>query len=146
VAYEETTTQPAGDVRSQDQATGELVKQLSEQVSTLARQEIELAKAELTEKGKQAGVGAGMFGTAGIVGYTAFLLITAAAVLLLDTAMAAWVAALIVGAIYAGVAAFAAITGRDRLREAGPPIPEQAVESVKEDTQWVKDQAKYARR
>jgi uncharacterized membrane protein YqjE len=130
---------------SRNSSTGELVKQLSNQFSTLIRQELDLAKAELTEKGKAAGVGAGMFGGAGVVGLLALGALTAAVILLLDKAMDAWLAALIVATLYAVVAGALALLGRDRVREATPPA-EQTIETVKEDVQWAKSQARSARR
>lgn len=128
-----------------DNSTGELVKQLSEQTATLVRQELDLAKAELTEKGKTAGVGAGMLGGAGVAGLLALGALTATLILVLAEAMDAWVAALIATAIWAGVAAVLALTGRDRVKEGMPPAPEQTVESVKEDVQWAKTQARSGR-
>ncbi|HEX2097340.1 MAG TPA: phage holin family protein [Solirubrobacterales bacterium] len=129
-----------------DSSTGELVKQLSEQSSELVRQELELAKAELTEKGKRAGIGAGMFGGAGVAGLLALGALTACFILLLGKAMDEWVAALIVAILYGAVAAVLALRGRDKVREGMPPAPEQTVESVKEDVQWAKTRAKSARR
>jgi uncharacterized membrane protein YqjE len=129
-----------------DASTGELFKRLSEQTSTLVRQEVDLAKAELSEKGKQVGTGAGMFGTAGILGYTGFLAITAAIVLALNEALDGWLAALIVGAVYLAIAGAAALVGRDRIREATPAAPVETIETVKEDVQWAKNQARSARR
>jgi uncharacterized membrane protein YqjE len=126
-----------------DRPTGELLKELSDQTTTLAKQEVELAKAELTEKGKQAGKGAGMFGGAGLFGVTAFLALTACVIALLATALDhVWLAALIVAVVYAAVAGVLAITGKQKVQEAAPPVPEQAKESVKEDVQWAKTQAK----
>jgi len=122
-----------------DNSTGDLVKQLSEQVTTLVRQEVDLAKAELTEKGKQAGIGAGMFGAAGLLGVFGLAVITAAVILLLDNAVEDWIAALIVGAVYLAAAGIAALMGRDRVREATPLAPEQTVETLKEDAQWAKN-------
>lgn len=137
------------EVNGQEQArstsTGALVKQLSEQLSTLIRKELDLAKTELTEKGKVAGIGAGMFGGAGVVALLALGALTACLILLLDKAMEAWLAALLVAAVYGAVAAALAMRGRDRVREATPPV-EQTVETVKEDVQWAKTQAKSARR
>jgi uncharacterized membrane protein YqjE len=127
-------------------STGELVRQLSEQTSTLIRKELELAKAELTEKAKVAGTGAGLFGSAGLVGALALGALTASVILLLATAMSPWVAALVVAVIYACAAGVLALVGRDRVREGMPPAPEQTVESVKEDVQWAKSRAKSARR
>ena len=126
-----------------DRPTGELLKELSDQTTTLAKQEVELAKAELAEKGKQAGKGAGMFGGAGLFGVTAFLALTACVIALLATALDhVWLAALIVAVVYAAVAGVLAITGKQKVQEAAPPVPEQAKESVKEDVQWAKTQAK----
>jgi uncharacterized membrane protein YqjE len=127
-------------------STGELVKQLSEQTTTLVRQEIELAKAELTAKGKVAGQGAGMFGGAAAAGLLALGTLTVVIIALLDKAMDLWVAALIVTLVYGAVAAVLAMRGRDRVKEGMPPAPEQTVETVKEDVQWAKSQAKSARR
>jgi uncharacterized membrane protein YqjE len=127
-------------------STGDLVKQLSEQTSMLVRKEMELAKAELAEKGKTAGIGAGILGGAGVAGLLALGALTATLILLLAEAMDAWVAALIVTVIWGAVAGILAITGRDRVREGMPPAPEQTVESVKEDVQWAKTQARSGRR
>jgi uncharacterized membrane protein YqjE len=126
-------------------STADLVKQLSEQTTTLVRKEIELAKAELSEKGKVAGQGAGMFGGAAVVGLLALGVLTAMILALLDKAMDFWVAALIVTVLYGALAAVLAMSGRDRVKQAAPPA-EQTVETVKEDVQWAKSQAKSARR
>jgi hypothetical protein len=140
-----TSLKPPGTPGS-DQPIAELVKQLSEQTSRLARQEVELAKAELAAKGKRAGVGAGMFGGAGIFGlYSAGALI-AAAVLALATALTAWLAAVIVSVALAAIAGALALQGRTKVQQAIPPIPEQATESVKEDVQWAKQRARDGRR
>jgi uncharacterized membrane protein YqjE len=127
-------------------STGELVKQLSEQTTTLVRKEIELAKAELSAKGKVAGEGAGMFGAAGVVGLLALGALTAMIIALLDKAMDFWIAALIVAVAYGAIAAVLALSGRERVKKGMPPAPEQTVETVKEDVQWAKSQAKSARR
>jgi len=127
-------------------STGELVKQLSEQTTTLVRKEIELAKAELSQKGKVAGEGAGMFGGAAVIGLLALGALTAVIIALLDKAMDFWIAALIVAVVYGAIAAVLAVTGRDRVKKGMPPAPEQTVETVKEDVQWAKSQAKSARR
>ena len=124
---------------------GELVKQLSEQSSRLARQEVELAKAELAVKGKRAGVGAGMFGGAGAFGFYGFGALTAAAILALATAVDGWLAALIVAVVYGAIAGILALQGKHKVQQATPPIPEEAAESVKEDVQWAKSRARHAR-
>ncbi len=124
---------------------GELVKQLSEQSSRLARQEVELAKAELAVKGKRAGIGAGMFGGAGAFGFYGFGALTAAAILALATAVDGWLAALIVAVVYGAIAGILALQGKHKVQQATPPIPEEAAESVKEDVQWAKSRARHAR-
>jgi hypothetical protein len=124
---------------------GELMQELSAQTSTLLRQELELAKLELTEKGKQAGIGAGMFGGAGLVGLYAAGALTACLVLVLATAMTGWLAALIVAVVYGAVAGGLALMGKAKVKQAVPPIPEQATESVKEDVQWTKIKAHQGR-
>jgi uncharacterized membrane protein YqjE len=123
-----------------DASTGDLFKRLSQQTSELVRKELDLAKAELTEKGKTAGKSAGMFGGAGLFGLTAFLALTACLIALLSTAMEVWLAALIVTVVYAAVAGVLALIGRRKLKEATPPAPEQTIETLKEDVQWAKNQ------
>ena len=129
-----------------DRPVGELLKELSEQTTTLVRQELELAKLELTEKGKKAGIGAGMFGGAGIVGFYAVGALTACLILALATAVDGWLAALIVAAVYGAVAGVLALSGKSKVQQAVPAVPEQAVDSVKEDVQWTKSRAKQARK
>jgi uncharacterized membrane protein YqjE len=123
---------------ARERPIGELVKDLSSQTSTLVRQEIELARAELQQKGKLAGKGAGMLGGAAIAAVLALGALTAGLVALLDTAMATWVAALIVMALWAIVALVLAKAGQTSLQKATPPAP-QTVETVKEDIQWAKN-------
>jgi hypothetical protein len=134
-----------GDPELRDQSVAELVRQLTEQTKTLARQEIELAKAELGEKGKRVGIGAGMFGAAGVLGFYAFGVLTACAVLALATAMAAWLAALVVAVAYGAVAGVLALRGRKQVQEGTPPIPEATIETVKEDVRWTKERAQAGR-
>ena len=123
-----------------DHSTGELFKRLSQQTSELVRKEVDLAKAELAEKGKTAGKGAGMFGGAGLFGVTAFLALTACLVAALATGVATWLAALIVAVVYAAVAGVLALLGRRKIQEATPAVPEQTVETLKEDVEWAKTQ------
>jgi MFS family permease len=129
-----------------DATVAELVKRLSEQTSRLARQEVELAKTELGEKGKRAGQGAGMFGGAGVFGLYALGALTAAAILALATAVAGWLAALIVALVYGAIAGVLALTGKKKVTQATPPVPEQATESVKEDVRWAKTHAQAGRK
>ena len=129
-----------------EKSAAELLKQFSEDATTLIRKEVELAKAELTEKGRQAGKGAGMFGGAGLFGVGAFGALTTFLILVLAEAMDAWLAALIVTVLWAGVAAVLAIQGKQKVEEAAPLQPEQTVDTVKEDVQWAKRQAASAGR
>jgi membrane protein len=136
--------------QSQNPANGsasvaDLTRQLSEQTTELFRKELELAKAELQQKGKQVGLGAGMFGGAGVFVVYALGALTACAILALATAVEPWLAALIVAVLWAAVAGVLALTGKSRVQEGAPPVPEQAIESVKEDVEWTKQRAKAAR-
>ena len=139
------STTQRGASGASDASVAELVKQLSEQSSRLARQEVELAKAELAVKGRRAGIGAGMFGGAGAIGFYGFGALTAAAILALSLAASAWLAALIIALVYGAVAGILALQGRHKVQQATPPVPEQATESVKEDVQWAKTRAQRAR-
>ena len=123
----------------------ELMRELSTQTSTLVHHELELAKLELSEKGKQAGIGAGIFGGAGVVGLYAAGALTACLILALATAVTGWLAALIVAVVYGAVAGGLALMGKAKVSQAVPPVPEQATESVKEDVQWTKTRAQQGR-
>jgi hypothetical protein len=130
---------------ARERPIGELVKDLSQQTSTLVRQEIELARAELQQQGKVAGKGVGMLLGAAVAGLLALGALSAALIALLDKAMATWVAALIVMALWAVLAAVVAKAGQKSLRQATPPAP-QTIETVKEDIQWAKNQTGSAPR
>jgi hypothetical protein len=129
-----------------ERSASELLRDLSQQTGDLVRQEMELAKAELRVKGKAAGMGAGMFGGAGIAGLYALGALTAAAILALAIVLDAWLAALIVGLAYGAVAGILALTGKKKVEQASPPVPEQAIESSKEDVEWTKQRAQAGRR
>jgi uncharacterized membrane protein YqjE len=132
---EETTSfRGSGD----EQSVGELVQQLSQQTASLVRGEIRLATVELQEKGKKAGIGAGMFGGAGVVALYGVGALIAAAILGIGTFLESWIAAVIVGAVLLAVAGILALTGKKQVEQAGPPVPEQAVESAKRDVDEVK--------
>jgi MFS family permease len=133
-----------GDLR--EAGVGELLKQLTQETSTLVRQEIALAKAELAEKGKRAGIGAGLMAAAAVLGLAALGALVAFFILVLAEAMAAWGAALIVTGALAVVAGVLALVGLKQLRKATPPVPEETVESVKEDVEWAKSQLKSAKK
>ena len=136
-----------GPTDTSDSSTAELFKQLADQTTALVRQEVELAKAELAQKGKRVGLGAGMFGGAGVLGLYALGALTATFILLLATLLdEAWLAALIVAVAYGAIAGVLALLGRNKVQEATPAAPERTVETVKEDVEWVKQSAKTARR
>jgi uncharacterized membrane protein YqjE len=129
-----------GDLR--DRSLGELLRQLSEQTTRLVHQELELAKAELQQKGKEAGAGAGMFGGAGALGLAALGALTACFILALNAIMPAWLAALLVAVVY-GIVAFVLVKqGQARMKRATPPVPTQTIETVKEDVEWAKTQVR----
>lgn len=128
-----------------DRSTGELLRELSQQTTDLVKQELELAKAELGDKGKRAGVGAGMFGGAGLFGLAAFAALTVAIVAALDLAMPLWAATLIVAVVYGAVTAVLVQRGKEKVKEATPPVPEQTRDSVKEDVKWAQTRAKSGR-
>jgi hypothetical protein len=130
---------------SDERSVGELVKQLSQQSSELARKEVELAKAEMTIKAKRLGIGAGAFGSAGVVGLFAFGALTAALILLVATGLDAWLAALVVAAGYAAIAGGLALIGRKQVEEGTPPLPEEAIESTKADVEETQQRVKAAR-
>jgi len=132
------TAQP---LAGQEPSTGELVKKLSEQVSVLVRDELKLARVETTRKGKQAGLGAGMFGVSGLVALYGVACLLACVVIALSAAVAAWLAALIVGVVLLAVSAAAALLGKGRLQKATPAVPEQAVGSVKADVEEIRERA-----
>lgn len=138
--------QHSGNSALSERSSAELLKQLSDQTATLVRQELELAKVELTAKGKQAGIGAGMFGAAGMVGLYALGALTAAIILALSLAVAGWLSALIVAAAYGAVAGVLALNGKARVARGVPPTPQQTTETVKEDVEYVRERAKEGRR
>jgi hypothetical protein len=128
-----------------ERSTAELMAQLSRELGTLVRQEIDLAKAEMTQKGKKAGVGAGMFGGASVAALLALIGLSLTAILVLNAWIKDWLAALIVTLVWAAVAAVLALRGREELRELGGPVPEQTAETIKEDIQWAKNPTSSAR-
>jgi hypothetical protein len=127
------------DDQPENKSLPQLVKDLAQETRTLFRQEIDLAKAELTQKAKRAGVGAGMFGAAAVVGLGAFGALTACLILALAIVLPASIAALIVMVVYLVIAGALALRGQEQVKEAAPPIPEQTVETVKEDVEWLKN-------
>jgi hypothetical protein len=129
-----------------DHSIAELVKDLATETSTLVRQEIDLAKAEMTDRGKRAGKGVGMLAAGAAVALLAFGALTAGLIAALDLAMPTWLAALIVTVVYGAIAAVLVQIGRKQVQEAAPPVPEDTIESVKEDVQWAKTRTRSATR
>jgi putative superfamily III holin-X len=127
---------------SQERPAGELVKQLSEQVSVLVREELKLAQLEMTRKGKQAGVGAGMLGGGGLIALYGLGCLIACVILAISQAVAAWLASLIIGVALLAVAGSTALMGKNRLQRATPPVPEETVGSVKTDMEVIKERAR----
>ena len=125
-----------------DKPLGELVQDLSRQTSTLLRQEMRLAQAELSEKSRHASKGAGMFGGAGLVALYGVGALVTAAILGLATVLEPWIAAAAIGVGLLLLAGILALTGKKELDEMGPPKPEQALESVQRDVQVVKERAR----
>jgi MFS family permease len=130
---------------TQDRSLAELARQLSLQTTDLARHEVELAKAEMQVKGKRAGIGAGMFGGAGALGVYALGALTAAIIAGIAEALPVWAAALIVAALYGAAAGILALRGKSKVQQATPPVPEETVQSVKEDVRYTKQRAQEAR-
>jgi nitrate/nitrite transporter NarK len=129
-----------------DRSLADLARQVSLQTTQLVRQEVELAKAELRFKGKRAGAGAGLFGGAGVLGFYAFGALTACVIAAIAEVLDVWLAALIVAVVYGLVAAILAMRGKSKVQQATPPVPERAVESVKEDVRFTKQRAREGRR
>jgi hypothetical protein len=123
------------------ESTAELVKDLTREVSQLVREELALAKAEMSQKGKKAGVGAGLLSGAAVLALAAVGGSMAFLILLLDLWMPAWLAALIVTLVYAAAAGMVGLQGTERITEASPPVPEKTIDSVKEDVEWAKSHA-----
>jgi hypothetical protein len=126
----------------QEASAGELIKLMSEQVSTLVRDELKLAQLEMARKGKQAGIGAGMLGGSGLIALYGVGCLIACAVIAVSGVVSAWLAALIVGIALLAVAAIAALTGKARLQKATPPVPQEAVASVKADVDEIKERTR----
>lgn len=122
-----------------EQSVGQLVTQLSEQSSKLVRSELELALAEMQEKAKNAGVGAGLFGAAGVVALYGVGALIATVIIALALVLPAWLAALIVTVVLFVIAGIAALVGKKRVSRATPPTPQQTIGSVKRDIETVKE-------
>jgi hypothetical protein len=127
---------------TQERPTAELVKQLSEQISVLVRDELKLAQLEMTRKGKRAGIGIGILGGGGLVALYGLGCLIACVIIAVSGVLAPWLAALMVGAVLLAVAGVAALIGKGRLQRATPPVPEETVSSVKADVEEIKERAR----
>jgi len=130
------TVTPSG--RASDEPIGALVHRLSEQIPELVRSELRLAQAELTEKGKRAGLGIGMFSAAGLLAFLGLSTLVATFVLLLDLVLPTWAAALIVAVLLFAGAGIVALVGKKEVEQATPPAPERTIANVREDVATVK--------
>ena len=122
----------------QDASTGQLIGQLTDQLSRLVRDEARLAQAEVTQKAKKLGVGAGLFGGAGLMAFFGLAVLIAAAVLALDLVLPAWLAAVIVAVVLFAIAGVLALVGKKDVDQASPPVPTQAIAGVQADIATVK--------
>ncbi len=135
----EQTTDASQRSGAPERSTGELIKLMSEQVSTLVRDELKLAQLEMTRKGKQAGIGAGMLGGGGVIALYGIGCLIACVIIAISRVLAPWLSALVVGAALLAVAGIAALVGKARLQQAAPPVPREAVQSVKADVDEIKE-------
>jgi len=133
----------SGSADLRDEPIGDLVKQVQGEASSIVSKELKLAKAEVGEKAKEVGVGAGMFGGAGYMAHLATLGLMLTVIFALATAMQAWLAALIVTVVFAAAAGVLAMSGKKKIQQAGPPVPQQAMESMKQTIDTVKEEAKW---
>jgi uncharacterized membrane protein YqjE len=132
----ETTKPPTG---VEEVPTGELVNRLANQVSALVRGELELARTELTAKGKRLGAGAGLAGVGGVIALYGLGALIAAAIAALALVWPVWLAALVIGVVVLIVAGVLALAGRSQLKRATPPAPEHTVQSVRDDVTTVRE-------
>jgi Putative Actinobacterial Holin-X, holin superfamily III len=140
------STNSSGTEQLREQPLRDVARDLTRDLSLLVRQEMELAKAEMTQKGRTAAPGLGMIGGAGVAGLMAAGALTAFVILVLSIFLPEWVSALVVGVVLTGVAYLLAKQGKERVEEAGAPVPEQTIETVKEDVEWAKTRATSARK
>ena len=126
----------------EDASTGQLIGQLTEQISRLVRDEARLAQAEVTQKAKRLGVGAGLFGGAGLFAFFGLAVLITTAVLALALVLPAWLAALIVAVVLFAIAGVLALVGKKDVEKGSPPVPTEAIASTKEDIAAVKESAR----
>ncbi len=128
-----------------DKTLAELLSDLSQELSALMHQELDLAKAEVTAKGKRLGAGAGLLIGAGVVAFLGLGAVVACVIAALSQALPVWLAALLVGVVLLAIAGVLGVLGKTDIQRASPPVPEEAVESTKEDVAWLKTQVKSAK-
>lgn len=128
------------DTQNDGRSLGDLFAELSRQMSALVRQEVNLAKAEMTQKAREVGKEAGFMAAGGAVAYAGFLVILAGLVLLLGVWLPMWVSALIVGVIIAGIGGFLVVRGKERLTKVSV-MPQETADTLKENVRWAKEQA-----
>ncbi|MCP3754576.1 phage holin family protein [Streptomyces sp. TBY4] len=122
-------------------SVGVLVSRASQQISELVREEMRLARTEMTDKGKRYGKGGGLFGTSGLLGILALQALTATCIAALALVLPAWVSAVVIAAVLGIVAAVAALAGQKQVTQAGSPAPEQTIDSVRADLAEIKEKA-----
>jgi len=132
-------TSADGTPAPENASTGQLIGQLTEQISSLVRNEARLAQAEVTQKAKRLGVGAGLFGGAGLFAFFGLAVLIATAVMALALVVPAWLAGLIVAVVLFAVAGVLALVGKKDVQQAAPPVPTQAIAGVQADIQTVKN-------
>jgi len=124
-----------------ERSVAELIREVTDETGTLIRQELRLAQLELTQKGRLLGLGLGMFGAGGVAALFGVGAVVAAAILALAAAVTPWLAALIVGVVLLAAAGLLALTGKREVGQAGAPVPQQAIDSTRQDLQTVKESA-----
>ncbi|MBP2587115.1 hypothetical protein J3A78_007593 [Streptomyces sp. PvR006] len=124
-----------------DDSVGVLVSRASQQMSELVRAEMQLARAEMTQKGKRYGKGGGLFGAAGIIGLLGLQALTAACIAALALVLPVWASALVITAVLGILAAVTGLAGRKQIARAGTPTPEHTIDSVKADLAEIKEKA-----
>jgi Putative Actinobacterial Holin-X, holin superfamily III len=136
---------PAPEQNPREKTLPQLLNDLSRELTDLVHQELELAKTEVTVKGKRLGKGVGWLGGAAVMAFLALAAVVACIIAALSAAMPLWLAALVVGAVLLAIAAGLGLLGKADLQRASPPVPEEAVESAKEDVAWLRTQVKSAK-
>jgi uncharacterized membrane protein YqjE len=133
---------PAGTTGSRDgdeRSLGDIVGDVTQNLSALIHQELDLAKTEMKQEVAKAGKGAGLLAGAGVAGYSVLLFLSVTLLFVLDELMSDWIAALVVAALWGVGAAVLALTGRKAIHDSNPQLPETQ-QTLKEDVRWAKAQ------